>query len=185
LRPANSPKGLPLLTLLGFGLGLCLRELKPGPTIVYPLLLPWWQLCSKCPPLPQPQHTGSRLPTTTVSDIVGRSAVVCWHRCLISANSSRTKLVVKLVGLSAAAVTTCTADLADDDLSTSVTSTCCTVTPGRHVLSAWKYAFQSLRACSIVSTLATSRCCFRPRLLIDWWKASSARLCRLFAGKSS
>jgi len=88
LRPANSPEGLPLFTLLGFGLGLCLRELNRGPRSFTCLLLPWWQLCIKCPPLPQPQHTGARLPTTTVGDLVGRSAVACWHRCLISANSS-------------------------------------------------------------------------------------------------
>jgi len=138
----------------------------------------------KCPPLPQPQHTGRRLSSTSVGDPRGFSTVDCWRSCLISANSSRTKLVVKLIGSSAAAVATCTAVFAGDADTSSSAPTYCIVVPGRHVLSAWKYAFPSLRAPSIVSTSATSRCCFSPRLLIDWRNASSAKLCRLSASKS-
>jgi len=132
LRPANSPWGLPLRRRwpphpVWFGPWPWPwpwpRRVKPRPTVgeVYrrpssfnclPLPLGWLRM--RCPPLPQPQHTGVRLPTTAVGDLVGHSAVDCWHRCLISASSSRTKLVVKLVSLSAAAVAPCTAELADD-----------------------------------------------------------------------
>jgi len=150
LRPANSPWGLPLWRRRPphpVGLGPWPRRVKPRPTVgeVYRgllsfncLPLPWGQLLTKCPPLPQPQHTGPHLPTTAVGDLVGRSAVDCWRKCLISANSSRTRLVVKLVGLSAAAEATCTAAWADGADASSSASTCCTVVPGWHVLSAWK-----------------------------------------------
>jgi len=109
---------------LPIGFGPWPRRVKPRLTVdeVYRwpllfncLLLPWKQICPKCPPLPQPQHTGACLPTTTVGDLVSRLVVDCWRRCLISANSSQTKLVVKLVGSSAAAVATCTTDLPADD----------------------------------------------------------------------
>jgi len=150
LRPANSPWGLPLWRRrpphpTGLGLWPWPRRVKlrptdggvcRGPSLFNCLLLPWGQLRTKCPPLPQPQHTGSRLPTT--ADLVGRSAVDCWRKCLISANSSQTKLVVKLVGASAAAEAICAAAWADDADVSSSASTCCTVVSAQHVLSGWK-----------------------------------------------
>jgi len=72
LRPTNSPWGLPLRRRppphsVGFGLWPLPLGVKPGPTVggVYRELLPfnclplpWGHLHMKCPPLPQPQHTG-------------------------------------------------------------------------------------------------------------------------------
>jgi len=100
LRPANTPWGLPLRRRRPphpVGFGPWPRRVKPrpmvgevyrGPSSFNCLPLPWGQLRTKCPPLPQPQHTGARLPATAVGDLVGRSAVDCWCRCLISASSS-------------------------------------------------------------------------------------------------
>jgi len=152
LRPTNSPWGLPLRRRRPphpMGFGPWPRRVKPRPTVggvyrgLFPfncLPLPWGQLRMKCPPLPQPQHMGFRLPSTSAGDLLGRSAVDCWRSCLSSAHSSRTKLVVKLVDSSTAAVATCAVVLVGDiDVDTlSSASTCCTVVPGRHVLSAWK-----------------------------------------------
>jgi len=152
LWPANSPWGLPLWRrrpphLMGFGPWPWPRSVKPGPTVggVYRgplpfncLPLPWGQLRMKCPPLPQPQHTGPCLSSTAAGDPLGRSVVDCWRSCLISANSSWIKLVVKLVGSSAAAVATCTAVFVGDVDTSLSAPTCCIVVPGRHVLSAWK-----------------------------------------------
>jgi len=152
LRPTNSPWGLPLWRRrphhpVEFGPWPLSWRIKPGPTVggIYRgplpfncLPLPWRQLHMKCPPLPQLQHTGRRLSSTAAGDPLGRSAVDCWRSCLISANSSRTKLVVKLVGSSAAAVATCTAVFAGDVDTLSSAPTCCIVVPGRYALSAWK-----------------------------------------------
>jgi len=126
LRPANSPGGLPLWRRRPphpTGFGPWPRRVKPSPMVggiyhgPFPyncLPLPWGQLRIKCPSLPQPQHTGFHLPSTAVGGLVGRSAVDCWRSCLSSASNSQTKLVVKLFGLSAAAVATCTAVIAGD-----------------------------------------------------------------------
>jgi len=117
LQPANFPWGLPLWRRrprypVGFGPWLLSWRVKPGPTVGEsyrgPLLfnclpLPWGQLRTKCLPLPQPQHTGRCLSWRAVDDPRGCSAVDCQRSSLISANSSRAKLVVKLVGSSAAA----------------------------------------------------------------------------------
>jgi len=114
LRPADSLWCLPLWRrrpphLLGFGPWPRRVEPRPtvsgvdrGPLLVNCFFLSWGQLCTKCLPLPQPQHPGACLPTTAVSDLMSRSAVDCWCRCLISANRSRVKHVVKLVSSMAA-----------------------------------------------------------------------------------
>jgi len=153
LRPTNSLWGLPLWRRrphhpVGFRPWPLPGRVKPGPTVggsyrgplpFNCLPLAWGQLRMKCPPLPQPQHIlGRRLSATFVGDPRGLSTVDCWRRCLISASSSQTKLVVKLIGSLAAAVATCTAVFAGDVDTSSSVSTYCTVVPGRHVLSAWK-----------------------------------------------
>jgi len=144
LRPTDSPWGLPLRQRrpphpVGFGPWPWPRGVKPGPTVggVYRgplpfncLPLPWGHLRMKCPPLPQPQHTGRRRSSPSVGDPRGLSTVDCWRSCLISASSSRTKLVVKLIGSSAAAVATCTAVFAGDVDTSSSAPTCCIVVPG-------------------------------------------------------
>jgi len=93
LRPTNSPCGLPLWRRrphhpVGFGLWPLPRRVKPGPTVggVYRgplpfncLPLPWGHLCMKCLPLPQPQHTGRHLSSTSVGDPRGLSTVDCWR----------------------------------------------------------------------------------------------------------
>jgi len=150
LRPTHSPWGLPLWRRrpphpVGFGpwplpwgvkLGPTVGGSYRGPSLFNRLPLPRGQLRRKCPPLPQPQHTGPRLSSTATDDLLGLSAVDCWRSCLISASSSRIKLVVKLDS-SAAAAATCTAVFAGD-VDTSSAPTCCTVAPGRLALSAWK-----------------------------------------------
>jgi len=152
LRPTTSPWGLPLWRRrphhpVGFGPWPLPWRVEPGPTVggsyrgplrFNCLPLPWGQLRMKCPPLPQPQHTGRRPSSTAVDNPRGLSAVDCWRSCLILASSSQTKLVVKLVGFSAAAMVTCTAVFAADVDTSSSAPTCCIVIPGRHVLSAWK-----------------------------------------------
>jgi len=149
LRPTNSPWGLLLWQRrprhpVGFGPRPLPWRVKPGLTVggVYRgplsfnrLPLPCGQLLTKCLTQPQPKHTGRRLSPTAVNDPRGLLTVDCWCSCLISASSSRTKLVVKPVGSSSAAVVTCTAVFAGNvDLSSSA-PTCCIVVPGRHALS--------------------------------------------------
>jgi len=122
-----------------------------------------------------PTHRGS----TAVGDLGGCSTADCWRRCLISASSSQTRLVVKPVGSSTAAVATC----------------CCWLgwwwSP---VIFGLNLLYCRPRPARIVgleigipkpeSSLHPIKCCFKPRLLIDWRKASSTKLCRPFAGKS-
>jgi len=141
LRPTNSPWALPLWQrrphyLVGFWPwslpwrvkpGFTVGEIYRGPLPFNCLPLPWRQLRTKCPPLPQPQHTVHRLSSTAAGDPQSRSTVNCWRSCLISANSSQTKLVVKLVSSSAAAVATCTAVFAGDVDTSSSAPTCCIV----------------------------------------------------------
>jgi len=66
------------------------------PLHMAPGFLPLWgQFPRRCPPLPQPQQTKARLPAAAVGDLAGHSATGCCLKRLITASSSRTRLVVK------------------------------------------------------------------------------------------
>jgi len=73
---------------VGFGPWPWPRRVKPRPTVggVYcgPLSfdcfhLPWRQLLRRCPPLPQPQYTGSCLVMAAVGDLKGCSTADSWQ----------------------------------------------------------------------------------------------------------